>query len=49
VRKLHPQELRRRFGVVLQDSYLFTGALEDNIRLGNQGIGREAWRRPPNR
>jgi ATP-binding cassette subfamily B multidrug efflux pump len=42
VRKLDPQELRRQFGVVLQDPYLFTGTLEDNIRLGTQGIGREA-------
>ena len=25
--------LRRRFGVVLQDPYLFTGSIEDNIRL----------------
>ena len=42
VRGLDPQELRRQFGVVLQDPYLFTGTLEDNIRLGTQGIGREA-------
>jgi ATP-binding cassette, subfamily B, multidrug efflux pump len=42
VRKLDPQELRRQFGVVLQDPYLFTGTLEDNIRLGTEGIGREA-------
>jgi ATP-binding cassette, subfamily B, multidrug efflux pump len=42
VRQLDPQELRRQFGVVLQDPYLFTGTLEDNIRLGTQGIGREA-------
>ena len=42
VRELDPQELRRQFGVVLQDPYLFTGSLEDNIRLGTEGIGREA-------
>jgi ATP-binding cassette subfamily B protein len=42
VRRLDPQELRRQFGVVLQDPYLFTGTLEDNIRLGTHGIGREA-------
>ena len=42
VRELDPQELRRQFGVVLQDPYLFTGTLEDNIRLGTEGIGREA-------
>ncbi len=42
VRQLDPQELRRQFGVVLQDPYLFTGTLEDNIRLGTQGISRQA-------
>jgi len=41
VRQLDPRELRRQFGVVLQDPYLFTGTLEDNIRLGTHGIGRE--------
>jgi len=41
VRELDPQELRRQFGVVLQDPYLFTGTLEENIRLGTQGISRE--------
>jgi len=28
--------------VVLQDPYLFTGTIEDNIRLGTLDIGREA-------
>jgi len=42
VRQLDPQDLRRQFGVVLQDPYLFTGTLEENIRLGTQGIGRQA-------
>jgi ATP-binding cassette subfamily B multidrug efflux pump len=42
VRQLDPQDLRRQFGVVLQDPYLFTGTLEENIRLGTEGIGREA-------
>jgi len=42
VRQLNPQALRRQFGVVLQDPYLFTGTLEDNIRLGTEGISREA-------
>ncbi len=31
-------ELRRQFGVVLQDPYLFTGTVESNIRLGTTGI-----------
>ena len=31
-------ELRRRFGVVLQDPFLFTGTVEGNIRLGSEWI-----------
>jgi len=34
IREFDPLDLRRHFGVVLQDPYLFTGTLEDNIRLG---------------
>ena len=34
-------ELRRQFGVVLQDPYLFTGTLEENIRLGTESIRQE--------
>jgi ATP-binding cassette, subfamily B, multidrug efflux pump len=41
VREFDPLELRRRFGVVLQDPYLFTGTLEDNIRLGTESIRRD--------
>ena len=41
IRQLDPRDLRRQFGVVLQDPYLFTGTLEDNIRLGTPGIARE--------
>ena len=29
-------DLRRRFGVVLQDPFLFTGTIESNIRLGTR-------------
>ena len=32
--------LRKRFGIVLQDPYLFTGTIADNIRLGTPGIGQ---------
>jgi ATP-binding cassette, subfamily B, multidrug efflux pump len=41
IRDANPLELRRHFGVVLQDPYLFTGTIEDNIRLGTDGIERE--------
>jgi ATP-binding cassette subfamily B multidrug efflux pump len=34
--------LRRRFGVVLQDPFLFTGTIADNIRLGSKWITDEA-------
>jgi ATP-binding cassette subfamily B multidrug efflux pump len=33
--------LRRRFGVVLQDPFLFTGTIADNIRLGSSWITDE--------
>jgi ATP-binding cassette, subfamily B, multidrug efflux pump len=32
------KELRQRFGVVLQDPFLFTGTIADNIRLGSEWI-----------
>src|SRR5258707_5547263 len=38
VREFDPLDLRRHFGVVLQDPYLFTGTLEENIRLGTESI-----------
>jgi ATP-binding cassette, subfamily B, multidrug efflux pump len=41
IREFDPVELRRQFGVVLQDPYLFTGTLEENIRLGTESIRRE--------
>ncbi len=36
------QQLRRRFGVVLQDPYLFSGPIAHNIRLGESSISDEA-------
>lgn len=42
VREMNLQELRRRCGVVLQDPFLFSGTIEQNIRLGTQNITREA-------
>jgi len=41
LREFDPLELRRQFGVVLQDPFLFTGTLEENIRLGTESIDRE--------
>ncbi len=38
VRQFDPIELRRHFGVVLQDPFLFTGTIESNVRLGTEGI-----------
>jgi len=35
-------QLRRRFGVVLQDPFLFTGTIADNIRLGSSWITDQA-------
>ncbi len=44
VREFDPLELRRQFGVVLQDPYLFTGTLEENIRLGTDAhSARRKW------
>jgi ATP-binding cassette subfamily B multidrug efflux pump len=40
IRFLDLQDLRRQFGIVLQDPFLFTGTIESNIRLGTSGIGR---------
>ncbi len=38
VREFDLADLRKHFGVVLQDPYLFTGTIESNIRLGTSGI-----------
>jgi ATP-binding cassette subfamily B protein len=42
VRELDPCDLRRHFGVVLQDPHLFSGTIEGNIRLGTDWISEEA-------
>ena len=41
VRDLDVRTLRRQFGVVLQDPYLFTGTIGSNIRLGTEQISDE--------
>jgi len=38
-------ELRRHFAVVLQDPFLFSGTIGENIRLGNEAIDEKTMRR----
>ena len=45
IRLLDLQELRRQFGIVLQDPFLFTGTVESNVRLGTEGITRKTVQR----
>jgi len=41
VKEMDLDDLRRRFGVVLQDPFLFTGTVGGNIRLGTEWIQDE--------
>ena len=38
IREMDLQDLRRMFGIVLQDPFLFTGTLESNVKLGSENI-----------
>ena len=40
IREFDVQHLRKQFGIVLQDPFLFTGTLESNVKLGTEGIMR---------
>jgi len=40
IRTIELQDLRRQFGIVLQDPFLFTGTIETNVRLGTPDIDR---------
>jgi ATP-binding cassette subfamily B multidrug efflux pump len=40
IRMIELQDLRRQFGIVLQDPFLFSGTIESNVRLGTMGIDR---------
>jgi ATP-binding cassette, subfamily B, multidrug efflux pump len=42
IREMDLQDLRRLFGIVLQDPFLFTGTLESNVKLGTENIDRAA-------
>ena len=44
VKEMSLNDLRRRFGVVLQDPFLFTGTIEGNIRLGTEWVTDEQVR-----
>ena len=44
VKEMGLTDLRRRFGVVLQDPFLFTGTIEGNIRLGTDWVTDEQVR-----
>jgi len=41
IRKLSMFDIRRQMALVLQDVYLFSGRLDDNIRLGDEDISDE--------
>jgi ATP-binding cassette subfamily B multidrug efflux pump len=41
IRNYDLQGLRRSIGVVLQEVFLFSGSVTENIRLGNRDIGQE--------
>jgi ATP-binding cassette subfamily B protein len=44
IKQMSLTDLRRRFGVVLQDPFLFTGTIEGNIKLGTDWITDEQVR-----
>jgi ATP-binding cassette subfamily B protein len=44
LRALPLRELRRNFGLVLQDPFLFSGTIASNIRLGTEGISEARLR-----
>jgi ATP-binding cassette, subfamily B, multidrug efflux pump len=45
LRDIPQRELRRRVGLVLQDVFLFSGTIEENLALGRADLGREEIRR----
>jgi ATP-binding cassette subfamily B protein len=45
LRAIPQRELRRRVGLVLQDVFLFSGTIEENLALGRDDLGAERIRR----
>jgi len=45
IRKWSKRELRSHIGLVMQDVFIFSGSLMENISLGEEGITREAVER----
>jgi ATP-binding cassette subfamily B protein len=45
IREMELPALRSVFGLVLQDVYLFSGTIGDNVSLGNPAVTRDAVRR----
>ena len=41
IRDIRQESLRQQMGIVLQDSFLFTGTIEDNMRYGRLGATAE--------
>jgi ABC-type multidrug transport system, ATPase and permease components len=41
VKEVTLESLRRQMGIVLQDSFIFSGTIEQNLRYGNDGATRE--------
>jgi len=44
IRQLRLHDLRKNFGMVLQDPFLFSGTITSNIRLGTEGISEARLR-----
>ncbi|MDP9347999.1 MAG: ATP-binding cassette domain-containing protein, partial [Gemmatimonadota bacterium] len=44
IRRVRTAELRARIGLVLQDVFLFSGSVRENLRLGREEIGEERLR-----
>src|SRR5690606_34854113 len=42
IRRMSLADLRRKIGLVLQDPFLFSATLEQNLTLGHPGVTRQA-------